>query len=170
MSAPLPASVVVTIEVGVDPHTAFTIFTEEIGQWWRPGPINWNDNRRAVGVRIEPGVGGRWIEVDDAQTGEGFEAGRITTWEPGVRFAFTYRDAGHEIDGTTVEIRFEPVAGGTRVTLEHRGWDQLAADLAAKARQAKRYGWANILLWYSDWAFWGSPRRVAASAPAGDRE
>ena len=104
------------------------------------------------------------------QTGEGFEAGRITTWEPGVRFAFTYRDAGHEIDGTTVEIRFEPVAGGTRVTLEHRGWDQLDADLAAKARQAKRYGWANILLWYSDWAFWGSPRRVAASAPAGDRE
>ena len=66
MSAPSPASVVVTIEVGVDPQTAFTIFTEEIGQWWRPGPINWNDNRRAVGVRIEPGVGGRWIEVDDA--------------------------------------------------------------------------------------------------------
>jgi hypothetical protein len=163
---PSPASIVVTIEVGVDPDAAFAIFTEEIGQWWRAGPINWNDNRHAVGIRIEPGVGGRWIEVTDAQTGEGFEAGRISVWEPGARLAFAYRDAGHRIDGTQVEVRFEPVPGGTRVTLEHSGWDLVSPDVAATARQAKRYGWANILLWYSEWAFWGSPRRVAQSALA----
>ena len=32
--------VTATVEVAVDPSTAFAIFTEEIGQWWRPGPIN----------------------------------------------------------------------------------------------------------------------------------
>ena len=166
MSAPSSMNVIVTIEVGVDPATAFAIFTEEIGRWWRPGPINWNDNRRAVGIRIEPGVGGRWIEVTDAETGEGFEAGRMTIWEPGTRLAFSYRDAGHVIDGTEVEIRFEPVEGGTRVTLEHRGWEHVAHEVAANARRGKRMGWAHILLWYSEWTHWGSPRRLTAAAPA----
>ncbi len=159
MITPAPNVVTTAIEVAVDPATAFAIFTEEIGQWWRPGPINWNDNRRAVGIRIEPGVGGRWLELYDEATGEGFECGRITVWEPGARFVFLYMDAGHQIDGTEVEVRFDPVEGGTRVTLEHRGWEQLAASIGARARNAKRYGWANIVRWYGEWTFWGSPRR-----------
>jgi hypothetical protein len=159
MSSAPRESVIATIEVAVDPATAFAIFTEEIGQWWRPGPINWNNSRRAVGIRIEPGVGGRWIEVHDAATGEGFDCGRITIWEPGERFAFEYHDAGHELDETTVEVRFAPVVGGTRVTLEHRGWERVAARIAPAKRNAKRWGWANILNWYGDWTFWGSPRR-----------
>jgi mannose-6-phosphate isomerase-like protein (cupin superfamily) len=152
--------VTATVEVAVDPASAFAIFTEEIGRWWRPGPINWNDSQRAVGVRIEPGVGGRWIEVYDGTTGEGFECGRITVWEPGVRFVCLYRDAGHSIDETEVEVRFEAIAGGTKVTLEHRGWDRLLTDIAASTRRLKRWGWANILGWFKEWAFWGSPRRV----------
>ena len=103
------------VEVAVDPATAFAIFTEEIGQWWRPGPINWNDSKRAIGIRIEPGVGGRWLEVYDNATGEGFECGRIVAWEPGERLVFLYRDAGHNIDDTEVEIRFEAIDDGTRV-------------------------------------------------------
>ena len=63
--------VTATVEVAVDPATAFAIFTEEIGRWWRPGPINWNNSERATGIRIEPGVGGRWLEVYDDATGEG---------------------------------------------------------------------------------------------------
>ena len=55
--------VTATVEVAVDPATAFAIFTEEIGRWWRPGPINWNNSERATGIRIEPGVGGRWLEA-----------------------------------------------------------------------------------------------------------
>src|SRR5437016_8876546 len=77
--------VTATVEVAVDPATAFAIFTEEIGRWWRPGPINWNNSERATGIRIEPGVGGRWLEVYDDATGEGFECGRIVVWEPGER-------------------------------------------------------------------------------------
>jgi hypothetical protein len=152
-------AVTVTVEVAVDPAAAFAIFTEEIGQWWKPGPINWNDSERAVGIRIEPGVGGRWIEVHDASTGEGIECGRITVWEPGSRLVFLYRDAGHHIDDTEVEVRFEEVEGGTRVTLEHRGWERVAREFAARSRDIKRYGWLQIMSWYSEWAFWGSPRR-----------
>ena len=153
-------AVTAVVEVAVDPKTAFKIFTEEIGQWWRPGPINWNRPDRAVGVRIEPGVGGRWLEVEDAATGEGFECGRITVWEPGARLVFLYRDLGRDLDDTEVEILFEPVAGGTRVTLEHRGWERLDPSVVAGRRNGKRSGWLNVLSWFSDWAFWGSPRRL----------
>jgi hypothetical protein len=159
-----------SVEVALDPLTAFRVFTEEIGRWWRPGPINWNDPSRAVGVRFEPGVGGRWIEVYEETTGEGFEMGRITAWEPGVRLVFLYRDAGHEIDDTEVEVRFEALEGGTRVNVEHRGWDKLAADIAASRRELKRWGWANILGWYGEWAFWGSPRRVVIPGRGGDAD
>ncbi len=34
-------------------------------------------------MRIEPRVGGRFIEVYDVETDEGFEVGRVTAWEPG---------------------------------------------------------------------------------------
>ena len=61
MSAPSPSTVVVTIEVGVDPATAFAIFTEEIGRWWRAGPINWNHNRRGGGGP-DRAVGGRALD------------------------------------------------------------------------------------------------------------
>ena len=43
-------SVTACVEVAVDPATAFAVFTDEIGRWWRPGP------RPANGV--EPAVAG----------------------------------------------------------------------------------------------------------------
>jgi hypothetical protein len=161
-------AVTATVEVAVDPATAFEIFTEEIDRWWKPGPINWYDPYRAVGKRIEPGVGGRWLEVYDDITGDVLEVGRITVWEPGVRLVLLYHDGGHELDGTEVEVRFEAVEGGTRVTLEHRGWDRVASDIATRSREGKRWGWANILGWYQEWAFWGSPRRIQGRVRVGN--
>lgn len=54
--------------------TAFTVFTDELDQWWGNGPIDAWDSSRAIGRRIEPGVGGRLIEqyADDA-----LELGRV---------------------------------------------------------------------------------------------
>lgn len=136
-------AVTASVEVAVEPAVAFAIFTEEIGQWWRPGPINWYDSERAIGTRIEPGVGGRWIEVYDDAAGDVLEIGRVLVWEPGERLVLAYRDGGHELDGTEVEVRFETIDGGTRVTLEHRGWEKLRADIAVRKRTVKRWGWAD---------------------------
>jgi mannose-6-phosphate isomerase-like protein (cupin superfamily) len=155
--------VTATVEVALDPAAAFQVFTEEIGQWWRPGPINWYDARRAVGTRIEPGVGGRWLEIYDEGAGDVLEIARVRVWEPGVRLVLLYRDGGHELDGTEIEVRFEAIDGGTRVTLEHRGWDTVSPDIAARKRALKRSGWAHILGWFQEWAFWGTLRRVDGS-------
>jgi hypothetical protein len=153
-------AITASVEVGVDPETAFQIFTAEIDRWWRPGPINWYDSQRAVGTRIEPGVGGRWLEIYDEANEDVLEIGRITVWEPGRRLVLHYRDGGHALDGTEVEVRFEPIEGGSRVILEHRGWDKIDPDVAVRSQYNKRSGWTNILGWYQEWAYWGSPRRV----------
>jgi hypothetical protein len=83
-------AITASVEVGVDPETAFQIFTAEIDRWWRPGPINWYDSQRAVGTRIEPGVGGRWLEIYDEANEDVLEIGRITVWEPGRRLVLLY--------------------------------------------------------------------------------
>src|SRR2546430_13547303 len=106
-------STVVSVSVGVDPASGFPAFTEELDQWWVRGPINYFDAARAVGMRCEPGVGGRLLEVYDEATGEGRELGRITAWEPGGRLAWK-----SSVDDVEIDVRFVPAAAGTEVIVE----------------------------------------------------
>lgn len=105
-----------TVDVAVDPATAFTAFTEEMNLWWVRGPINfWSDAGRVVEVRCEPGVGGRIIEVlDDSAPDTVFERARITLWEPGVRLGWA-----SSTDDVQTEVGFEPSDVGTTVTVTH---------------------------------------------------
>ncbi len=96
-------STAVSVSVGVDPATAFTAFTQELDLWWVRGPINYFDSARAVGMRCEPGVGGRLLEVYDEGTGEGRELGRFTVWEPGLAWKSS-------VDDVEIEVRFVPTA------------------------------------------------------------
>lgn len=110
-------SVVRTVEVAVDPGTAFRMFTEEIDEWYERGPYSWNDPERAVAIRFEHG---RLLEVWDE--GDGYEMGFVTAWEPGERLVFAYRSVHLPPDlETEVEIRFEPIAAGTRVSSSTEG-------------------------------------------------
>ena len=64
---------------------------------------------------------------------ESFEVGRILTWKPAEQLIFELRARAFEDDECTeVEVRFEAVDRGTRVTIEHRGWDSIPADHAAR--------------------------------------
>ena len=118
------------VEVEVDPHTAFDVFTSEAAAWWNRDRSLWG----TPGViRFEPGVGGRLL-LDGAR-----EVGRVTVWEPGPRLAFSYGPDGDA--RTEVEVRFEATETGTRVVLRHRGWTEETAgpwaqQLAGFARHA----------------------------------
>jgi uncharacterized glyoxalase superfamily protein PhnB len=101
------------VEVAADPLTAFTAFTDELDLWWVRGPINAYDSGRLVEMRCEPGVGGRILEVYDAERAEGLELARITVWEPGSRLAWK-----SSLDDVTIDVRFDPSATGTIVRLE----------------------------------------------------
>ncbi|MGC4893884.1 SRPBCC domain-containing protein [Micromonospora sp. DT31] len=138
-----------SIEVAVDPETAFAVFTDDIGTWWKRGTPYWNDAERGQELRFEPRAGGRLHEVHDPRSGAGFEIGRVVAWEPGRRLAFTWRQADWATDETTdVDIRFEPVGQGTRVTVEHSGWDRVRSATAGSADGHGR-GWTELLDFYA---------------------
>lgn len=130
-------SATASVHVDVDPAVAFEAFTGEIDRWWVPGPINAWDFGRALSRRIEPGVGGRVLEVyDDAGV---LELGRVTVWEPGRRLV--YRSS---VDDTEVDVRFEADGGGTRVRVEHSVLPGGDVDEAALF-------WPNVLHWLVSW-------------------
>jgi uncharacterized protein YndB with AHSA1/START domain len=117
--------------VAATPEHAFEVFTSAIGAWWRPNPL-FRFARNSPGMlAFEPGVNGRFTET--SPSGEIFEIGRITAWEPGRRLAFTWRqDTFTPEQLTHVEVRFEPVGDETRVTVEHRGWDTVPPTHVAR--------------------------------------
>jgi uncharacterized protein YndB with AHSA1/START domain len=125
--------VLVSLRVAATPARAFAVFTGDIGLWWRPNGL-FQFTPRAPGIlAFEPGPGGRLTET--LADGEIFEIGRITAWEPPARLVFTWRQASFAPDQMTqVELRFEPIGGETRVTVEHRGWDTVPQDHAARHR------------------------------------
>jgi uncharacterized glyoxalase superfamily protein PhnB len=125
------------VTVAVEPMSAFTAFTEEIDSWWVRGPINFFDSGRAVAMRIEPGVGGRVLEIYDETRGDALELGQITVWEPGVQL--TYRSL---VDDTEVDVRFDAVEGGTQV--------RVTQTLLPGGEKAF-YFWPNVLRWLVPW-------------------
>ncbi|HLE71205.1 MAG TPA: SRPBCC domain-containing protein [Vicinamibacteria bacterium] len=131
-------SITVTTILSVDPGTAFRFFTDDVDLWWRRGPRYRPEVRGEGTMRFEPGVGGRLVEVYDEAMGDAFEIGRILVWEPGARLVFDWRARNFEPgEKTVVEVRFERADGGTRVTLEHRGWDSIPAG------HPVRHGWTG---------------------------
>jgi uncharacterized glyoxalase superfamily protein PhnB len=125
------------VNVSVDPMRAFTAFTDEIDSWWVRGPINFFDAARAVAMRIEPGVGGRVLEIYDDAGGDALELGRITVWEPGSQLS--YRSL---VDDTEVDVRFDAVEDGTKV--------QVTQTLLPDGERAF-YFWPNVLRWLKPW-------------------
>jgi uncharacterized protein YndB with AHSA1/START domain len=122
-------TVVVTTVVPVDPMAAFVLFTEDVDVWWRRGPRYRPAARDGGKMRFEPGVGGRLVETYGSKDDDAFEIGHILIWEPGTRLVFDWRAPEFAADEKTiVEVRFEPVREGTRVTLEHSGWDSIPLE------------------------------------------
>ena len=127
----MTAAVIVSLRVGVPPARAFEAFTEEIGEWWRSHPLFQLTPDGDGYLRFEPGEGGRLIAT--LGNGKQFEVGRITVWKPGERLALTWRQATFAPDQSTeLDVRFEAIGDETRVTVEHRGWNLIPQDHAAR--------------------------------------
>jgi hypothetical protein len=97
-------------------------------------------------VVLEPRPGGRIFERTPA--GIEHDWGEITVWEPQTRLGYLWHLRRDRADATEVGIRFIGRAdGGTRVEIEHRGWEQLGAD-GESWRNRNHGGWATLLPWY----------------------
>lgn len=138
-AVPEDRSVTSTVEVAVDPGTAFAVFTEELDLWWVRGPINHHAAGRALAMRCEPGVGGRLLEVYDDTTGDALELARITAWEPGKLLAWT-----SSLDDVRTEIHFERSEAGTVV--------RVVATIPAAGQDRGGTAWVRVVpKWFGPW-------------------
>jgi uncharacterized protein YndB with AHSA1/START domain len=125
------SKVFIALRVKAPPERTFAAFVEEIGAWWRPNPLFQTTPRPPGRLAFEPGEGGRLTET--LADGKVFEIGRIVTWEPPERLVFSWRQASFPPDlHTEVEVRFAAVGEETRVSVEHRGFDLVPAESAAR--------------------------------------
>jgi SAM-dependent methyltransferase len=107
MEAPT-AHVRVGISIALEPLAAFDVLVKELAS-----------ALSRIGLGFEPGPNGRVTETE-------FEVGRVTTWKPGERILLQWHPASWSPkEMTEVELRFEPVEGGTRVELESRDWGRM---------------------------------------------
>lgn len=135
----MTSKVYVALRVKASPERAFAVFTGDIGAWWRPSPLFQTTPRLPGRLAFEGHVGGRFTET--LANGKVFEIGRILVWEPSVRLVFSWRQASFPPDLITeVEVCFVGVGDETRVSIEHRGFDKVPAENAA------RHGFLDQLL------------------------
>lgn len=108
-----------SVHVDCPLEDAFRLFTEGFGKWWPLAPRSATD-AGAQTCEMEPGVGGRVLER--SPSGAEREWGEVTVWNPPGRLEFTWNPGGPKDDRQAVSVEFQKEAGGTRVTLTHRGW------------------------------------------------
>lgn len=107
-------TVSVSMDIALEPTRAFDVFIEEL-----------STALVQAGMRLETGTNGRVFQGD-------LEVGRIVEWQPGELIRLQWHQADWKTEELTeVEMRFEPVDGGTRVALSHRAWGGLIGDPAS---------------------------------------
>ena len=129
------------VEVGCEPARAFQIFTDEMESWW-PLATHSVGQENAEACYFEGHEGGRIFETH--QDGSVQLWGTVSVWNPPRSVVFSWHPGRDISTAQEVEFRFVACEGGTRVELEHRGWETLGDD-AEKTRAGYEQGWAPVL-------------------------
>jgi uncharacterized protein YndB with AHSA1/START domain len=129
--------VLVALRVPVPAARAFSAFTDQIGDWWKPNGLFQLGDGRDGTLAFEPGPEGRLVET--YADGSSFVVGHVLTWEPPRRLVLSWRQASFAPDQETeLHVRFDDVddpaaaAVQTRVVVEHFGWDRIPREHAAR--------------------------------------
>jgi uncharacterized protein YndB with AHSA1/START domain len=130
-----------SVRVARPPAEAFELFTAGIGSWW-PLATHSVAQARARTCVLEPHVGGGLYELDDE--GRRSAWGRVLAIEPPHRLLLAWHPGRGPETAQELELRFVADGDGTRVELEHRGW-QVLGERAAETRAGYEQGWGFVL-------------------------
>jgi uncharacterized protein YndB with AHSA1/START domain len=119
---------------------AFRVWTTKLSQWWPASHTVTGSSD--VDVVLEPWVGGRIFER--GADGVEHDWGQISRWDPPDRFGYRWHLRQDRADATQVEILFVDEGGGTRVEIEHSGWERLGAK-GPGLRERNQAGWQGLL-------------------------
>ena len=132
------------VTVSADPAGAFRMFTASMGSWWptKTHSLAAGEEQPVRSVVFEEHTGGRVYEV--AADGTEDTWATVLAWEPPTRLVLAWKPSHRDEPPTEVEVRFTATYTGTRVDLEHRGWERLGS---AAAERAESYpdGWVLVL-------------------------
>ena len=125
---------------------AFRVFTDGMTTWW---PLETHSRAasealegvEAERVEVEGRVGGHIVE--HLSNGERLTWGEVIAWEPPVRIVIAWKPHARPHPPTEIEVTFTPHREGTRVHLEHRGWERLG-DLALDAHADYSSAWPKV--------------------------
>jgi uncharacterized protein YndB with AHSA1/START domain len=132
----------VTVDCAVE--EAFRVFTADAISWW---PIDSHSIHQTVSeIVFEPREGGAVYEI--AESGERGHWATVLEWDPPARLVLEWNILNAEDSPTEVEVRFLPDGSGTRVELEHRGWERIGEG--AEKRANYDTGWDFVLGRYVD--------------------
>jgi uncharacterized protein YndB with AHSA1/START domain len=126
-----------TVTVDCSVEEAFRVFTADIRSWWPTGDHSLNGDK-VQDVVFEEREGGEVYEL----TGDGQKGhwATVVAFEPPNRLVLSWEVDERSL-GTEVEVRFAEDGAGTRVELEHRGWEAEQAD----SRASYETGWDGVL-------------------------
>jgi uncharacterized protein YndB with AHSA1/START domain len=131
--------------VSCTPKRAFDAFTDQIGAWW-PLPTHSIHGDHAGGVAFAEG-----LLVERSLTGEESVWGEVLAWDPPGRVVFSWHPGDEPANASEVEVSFVPEGEGTRVVLEHRGWERFGDTAMARRRRYVGPGaWGNVLEHFAD--------------------
>ena len=146
-------NVQISLEITLEPHDAFDVFVDELRLALFPEII------------FEPGEGGRMTAGDTV-------VGTVTSWQPGKQIMLRWQPASWEPDEITqVQILFEAVPGGTKVTVNHAGWGKLLDNMSEITGWFANQVAAPLLKATSPDGFgdWITDRRARRPSGAGSR-
>ncbi len=124
--------------VDIPVERAWALFTERAGDWWPLATHSLGGEQAATVVVDADRIVERWHDGTEKVWG------RMLVWEPPSRMVFTWEIS--EDCGTEVEVRFTGEGKGTRVELEHRGWESGSRE----SHEAYDGGWDFVLGRFED--------------------
>jgi uncharacterized protein YndB with AHSA1/START domain len=138
-----------TVTVRIEQASAFDLFTNRMGTWW---PVD--SYSRAVN-EFEPGevevaelafqgrMGGAILER--LTDGRVLPWGEVAAWDPPQRVLLSWRPHSLPEPPTELEVTFAATDEGTRVDIEHRGWERLSEGFRSGLYEIYERGWVTTL-------------------------
>ncbi|MGB2953102.1 MAG: SRPBCC family protein [Gaiellaceae bacterium] len=129
-----------SVTVNCPPEQAFELFTDGLDTWW-PFESHSVTDERPEKVVFEGREGGR--VYDRLGSGEEHDWATVSAWEPPKRLVIDWR-VNPKNPSTELEVRFTAAGDGTRVELEHRGWERYG-EQAGASYDSYNGGWDTVL-------------------------
>ncbi len=126
-----------SVTLACDPARAFALFTEHAGVWWPEDRRHTDDAESAICIEAS----GRFFER--ATDGTEIELGVVRRFEPPQRLILDWYPGTGPENPTQVEIRFDTIEGGTRVSIVH-GPGVAAADVFRRTAPAYERSWESV--------------------------